>query len=82
MINTEAIFYEGATNMENILEVKNLSKSYPNSSFGLNNVSFSLPPGSIMGFISCLEKYLPKVRRITKTPSSPANMLGKEGVSI
>lgn len=35
--------------MENILEIKNLSKSYKN--FKLENVSFSLEKGYIMGFI-------------------------------
>ncbi len=33
----------------NILEIKNLRKTYP--SFTLNNVSFNVPQGSIMGFI-------------------------------
>lgn len=35
--------------MDNILEVKNLCKSY--NEFKLNNVSFCLPSGSIMGFV-------------------------------
>ncbi|WP_312645253.1 ABC transporter ATP-binding protein [Hydrogenoanaerobacterium sp.] len=35
--------------MENILEVRNLNKKYHD--FELQNVSFSLPKGSIMGFI-------------------------------
>lgn len=35
--------------MENILEINNLSKSY--DSFQLKNISFSLPKGSIMGFV-------------------------------
>lgn len=35
--------------MENILEIKNLSKKY--GSFMLNNLSFCLPKGSIMGFV-------------------------------
>lgn len=35
--------------MENILEVKNLSKKYPG--FELKNVSFKLPKGMIMGVI-------------------------------
>ncbi len=35
--------------MENILEVKNLSKTYDN--FALKDVSFNLPKGMIMGFI-------------------------------
>lgn len=35
--------------MQNVLEVKNLCKTYPK--FKLNNVSFSVPEGAIMGFI-------------------------------
>ena len=35
--------------MNNILEVKNLCKRY--DGFALNNVSFSVPKGYIMGFI-------------------------------
>lgn len=35
--------------MENILEVKNLSKSYKN--FQLNNINFNLKKGYIMGFV-------------------------------
>lgn len=35
--------------MENILEIKNLNKSYP--SFALQDISFSVPSGSIVGFI-------------------------------
>lgn len=35
--------------MENILEVKNLSKKY--TGFELKNISFELPKGMIMGFI-------------------------------
>lgn len=35
--------------MENLLELRNVCKNYP--SFSLKDVSFSLPAGSIMGFI-------------------------------
>ena len=35
--------------MQNILKIENLCKAYP--SFSLKNVSFSLPQGSIMGFV-------------------------------
>ena len=35
--------------MENILEVKNLTKKFPD--FALDNVSFTLPQGMIMGII-------------------------------
>ncbi len=37
--------------MAHILEVKNLSKRYAKSGFALNNVSFNVPYGSIVGFI-------------------------------
>ncbi|MEK5271190.1 ATP-binding cassette domain-containing protein [Aeribacillus sp. FSL K6-8394] len=37
--------------MDNILKVENLKKTFPNSHFKLNNVSFSIRYGSIVGFI-------------------------------
>jgi len=37
--------------MENILQLEHVSKSYPHSDFKLDDVSFSLPYGSIMGFV-------------------------------
>ncbi|MCL2426750.1 MAG: ABC transporter ATP-binding protein [Oscillospiraceae bacterium] len=37
--------------MNTILEVQNLTKTYEKSDFSLNNVSFSIPSGSIMGFV-------------------------------
>ncbi|MDE6602540.1 MAG: ABC transporter ATP-binding protein [Lachnospiraceae bacterium] len=37
--------------MENILELRNLTKSYPKSGFTLEQVTFSLPYGSILGFV-------------------------------
>ncbi|WP_404456753.1 ABC transporter ATP-binding protein [Oceanobacillus kapialis] len=37
--------------LENILEVNGLHKAYANSDFGLKDVSFSIPSGSIVGFI-------------------------------
>lgn len=37
--------------MENILELQNLSKSYVKSGFTLDQISFSLPYGSILGFV-------------------------------
>lgn len=37
--------------MNNILEVKDLSKRFPKTDFCLHNVSFAIPYGSIMGFI-------------------------------
>ena len=37
--------------MEHILEVRQLSKAFPKSNFMLDNVSFSLPYGAILGFV-------------------------------
>ena len=37
--------------MENILELQQISKTYPKSNFTLDNVSFSLPYGAIDGFV-------------------------------
>lgn len=37
--------------MENILELQQVSKSFPKSDFMLDQVSFSLPYGTIMGFV-------------------------------
>ena len=37
--------------MGNILELKNVSKRYGKTGFALDNVSFALPSGSIMGYI-------------------------------
>lgn len=37
--------------MDYILEIQNLTKKYEKSDFSLNNVSFCVPCGSIMGFI-------------------------------
>ena len=37
--------------MDHILEIEHLRKSYPNSNFELKNISFSVPYGSIVGFI-------------------------------
>ena len=37
--------------MENILELQNLTKSYPKSNFTLDEITFSLPYGSILGFV-------------------------------
>lgn len=37
--------------MENILEVQNVCKKYPKSDFMLDNVTFSLPYGAILGFV-------------------------------
>lgn len=37
--------------MENILELQQVSKTYPKSAFTLDRVSFSLPYGAILGFV-------------------------------
>lgn len=37
--------------MDYILEIQNLTKKYEKSDFSLNNVSFCVPCGSIMGFV-------------------------------
>ena len=37
--------------MENILELKQVSKAFPKSSFTLDKVSFSLPYGTIKGVV-------------------------------
>ena len=37
--------------MENILELENISKSFPKSNFLLDKLSFSLPYGTILGFV-------------------------------
>ena len=37
--------------MDNILEIKGLHKQYQNSDFSLRDVSFSIPKGTIMGFV-------------------------------
>ena len=36
---------------KSILEVRSLKKTFPKSGFSLDEVSFSLPYGSIMGFV-------------------------------
>lgn len=37
--------------MENILELRGVSKSFPGSSFRLEDISFSLPYGTVLGFV-------------------------------
>ena len=37
--------------MENILELQQVSKSFPKSDFKLDEVSFSLPYGAVLGFV-------------------------------
>lgn len=62
--------------MENILELKNVTKSFPKSGFKLDKVSFSLPSGSIMGFVG--ENGAGK----TTTIGCILNTILKEGGSI
>ena len=60
--------------MENILELRQVSKSFPGSSFRLEDISFSLPYGAVLGFvgengagktstIGCILKYDCAIRR-------------------
>lgn len=37
--------------MENILELQQVSKTFPGSDFALDNVSFALPYGAVLGFV-------------------------------
>ena len=37
--------------MEHILELRQVSKAFPKSNFALEDVTFSLPYGAIMGFV-------------------------------
>lgn len=37
--------------MENILELRSVSKTFPRADFTLENVTFSLPYGAILGFV-------------------------------
>ena len=37
--------------MENILELQQVSKTFPRSDFALDNVSFALPYGAVLGFV-------------------------------
>ena len=37
--------------MENILELQHVSKTFPKSNFTLEDVTFSLPYGAILGFV-------------------------------
>lgn len=48
--------------MENILELQQVSKTFPKSNFTLKNVTFSLPYGAILGFVG--ENGAGKLRRL------------------
>lgn len=62
--------------MENILELHNLTKSYPKSDFTLEQISFSLPYGSILGFVG--ENGAGK----TTTIGCILNTIGKDGGTV
>lgn len=62
--------------MNNILEVENLTKHFPKSDFCLQDISFSLPHGSIMGFVG--ENGAGK----TTTISCILNTLAKDSGSV
>ncbi|MEG2374917.1 MAG: ABC transporter ATP-binding protein [Niameybacter sp.] len=62
--------------MKYSLEVENLTKAYPNSDFRLEDVSFAIPSGTIMGFVG--ENGAGK----TTTISSILNTVTKDGGTI
>lgn len=66
--------------MENILSVKNLTKSYPR--FKLDNVSFDIPRGSIMGFIgengAGKTTTIKSILNLIKKDSGTITLLGKD----
>ena len=62
--------------MNNILEVQNLTRHFPKSDFCLENISFSIPYGSIVGFVG--ENGAGK----TTTISCILNTLSKDGGTI
>lgn len=68
--------------MENILEIKNLNKSYKD--FSLKNVSFSLKPGYIMGFIgpngAGKSTTIKLIMNLIKKESGTINVLGKDNI--
>ncbi|MDE6847108.1 MAG: ABC transporter ATP-binding protein [Lachnospiraceae bacterium] len=62
--------------MENILELQQVSKTFPRSDFILDNVSFSLPYGAILGFVG--ENGAGK----TTTIGCILNTIAKDGGSV
>ena len=68
--------------MENILEVNNLNKSY--KGFSLKNVSFSLKPGFVMGFIgpngSGKSTTIKLIMNLIKKDSGIINIFGKDNI--
>lgn len=68
--------------MDNILEVKNLSKRFKD--FTLNNISFSLPKGYIMGFIgpngAGKSTTIKLIMNLLKKDSGEINILGLDNI--
>jgi ABC-2 type transport system ATP-binding protein len=73
---------KGGDTMENILEIKNLNKSYKD--FSLKNVNFSLKPGYIMGFIgpngAGKSTTIKLIMNLIKKESGTINILGKDNI--
>lgn len=68
--------------MENILKVSNLSKEYKN--FKLDNITFSLPKGYIMGFIGAngagKTTTIKLIMNLIKKSSGEVNIFGKDNI--
>ncbi|EQB86343.1 ABC-2 type transport system ATP-binding protein [Clostridium punense] len=68
--------------MENILEIKNLNKSY--EGFSLKDVSFSLKPGFVMGFIgpngAGKSTTIKLIMNLVKKDSGTINIFGKDNI--
>jgi ABC-2 type transport system ATP-binding protein len=68
--------------MENILDIKNLNKSYKD--FSLKNVSFSLRPGYIMGFIgpngAGKSTTIKLIMNLIRKDSGTINVFGKDNI--
>ncbi len=68
--------------MENLIEIKNLSKSY--KQFSLKNISFSLKPGYIMGFIgpngAGKSTTIKLIMNLIKKDSGTINIFGKDNI--
>ena len=68
--------------MENILEIKNLNKSY--KGFSLKDVNFSLKPGFVMGFIgpngAGKSTTIKLIMNLIKKDSGTINIFGKDNI--
>lgn len=68
--------------MENILEIKNLNKSY--EGFSLKDVNFSLKPGFVMGFIgpngAGKSTTIKLIMNLVKKDSGTINIFGKDNI--